>query len=287
MAKKLDKAIDFHVHAFPDAIAARAISSLEAAAPWKATAGGTVADLVASMDQAGVAASVVCAIATKPDQAEGILSWCRSIRTDRVIPLPSVHPKTPDAPAFLAKIAREGFPGIKLHPMYQEFAFDDPQMDAIYQAAIDCGLFIVSHCGNDVAFPDDDRASAVRIRRVLDKFPGLKLVCTHMGGWRDWQSSLENLAGRDVYMETSFSIGQMPAELFGEFIARHGIDRIMMGSDWPWARQDSTVQDIKSLGLDRKQTSAILHGNARRLLGCQSSITSSTLKAVHPAHRLP
>ena len=54
--------IDFHTHAFPDRIAASAIPALERAGKIQARLNGTVDDLLGSMDQCGINASVLCSI---------------------------------------------------------------------------------------------------------------------------------------------------------------------------------------------------------------------------------
>ena len=262
------KVIDFHTHAFPDSIAARAIASLEAECPWKAVAPGTVAALLESMDSAGIDVSVLCAIATKPDQPKGILEWCGKVRSSRIIPLPSVHPDTPDSAGWVRRIAKEGFPGIKLHPMYQEFPADDPRMDPIYAAVSETGLFITIHCGRDIAYPpDDDRASPKRLADVIRRFPNLKMVCTHLGGWRMWDEVARHLLGGEVFLETSFSLTELGPQRSVEIIRAHGVEKVFFGTDWPWARQDEELANFRQLGFDKKQARRILHANAAKLLG--------------------
>jgi hypothetical protein len=259
--------IDIHTHAFPDEIAQRAIAKLQANSEWKAVSEGAVSALVKSMDAAGIEISVLCTIATKPDQVEGILKWCRQIRNPRVEPLPSVHPRTPKAGDWVRRFAEEGFRGIKLHPMYQDFAADDPCMNEVYAAAAETGLFVESHCGLDIAYPpDDDRATPIRFRRVIERFPRLTLICTHMGGWRMWDQVQRELLGTGVYLETSFSLFELGPKRAAEMIRRHGIEKVLFGTDWPWADQAKEVALLAGLGLDQPQTAAILEGNARRLL---------------------
>jgi hypothetical protein len=260
-------AIDFHTHAFPDDLAGRAIAKLEAGAGWKAVAGGTVAELVRSMDRSGVDASVVCAIATRPDQVQGIIQWCERIRSNRIIPLPSVHPEDGGALKHLREIAKEGFVGIKLHPMYQDFAADEPRMEAIYSETRDNGLVLVMHCGQDIAFgPDDDRASPARVRKIVDRFKGLILVCTHMGGWRAWDQVERHLVGSEAYFETSFSIPELTPQRAADIIRRHGAERVLLGSDWPWNSQEDAIDQVNRLSLEDMQKGKILCSNAARLL---------------------
>ena len=81
-----ERIIDFHTHAFPDSLARRAMKTLLDEAPGiEAYLDGTVGALLQSMDASGIERSVVCCIATKPDQFEPILHWCRAIRSERLI----------------------------------------------------------------------------------------------------------------------------------------------------------------------------------------------------------
>jgi len=260
-------AIDVHTHAFPDDLAGRAVAKLQADCPWQAVGDGTVDGLLASMDAADVDVSVVCAIATKPDQARGILKWCRKIRSERICPLASVHPATPKAGKWVRRIADAGLAGIKLHPMYQDFLADAPELDEIYGQARESGLVVTLHCGRDIGFPADNvRAAPRRIANIAEKFEGLKLICTHMGGWRMWDEVNRHLIGRNVYLETSFSLGEL-GEQAKEMIRHHGHDRVLFGTDWPWQRQDETARLLRQLNLPGEQVKAILYGNAAALLG--------------------
>ncbi|MCP4376321.1 MAG: amidohydrolase family protein, partial [bacterium] len=190
-----------HSHAFPDALAPKAIDALEARADWKAFGTGTIDARLKSMDDAGIDVAVICTIATRPELTEGILRWCCSIRSERIVPFASVHPRSDDAVDWIRRIVDAGIQGIKMHSVYQDYCVDDPTLDGIYAAASDAGLIVTPHCGRDTAAPDDiNRASPERIARVIEKFPDLKLVCTHMGGWRMWDEVQEHLIGKNCPM---------------------------------------------------------------------------------------
>ena len=260
--------IDIHTHAFPDALAGRAIPYLEAEAFWPGVADGTTGALLAGMDEAGVEVSVICNIATKPSQTKVIVEWCGQIRSDRLEPLASVHPEDPEGPDWIGRIADAGLAGIKLHPMYQSFAADDERMDPVYAAAAQTGLLVTFHCGRDIAYPpEDDRASPRRIRNVLDRHPGLKVVATHLGGWRDWDAVEEHLLGQDVYFETSFTLGHLAARRVADMIRRHRADRMVFGSDWPWNAQADEIARVRSLQLPEDLEERLLATNAAELLG--------------------
>ncbi|WP_319587186.1 hypothetical protein [uncultured Desulfobulbus sp.] len=111
--------IDIHTHAFPDPIAKVAIPSLEKEGGIKAYLDGTVAGLLASMDRAGIEQSVLCSIATRPEQFAPILEWSKEIRSERIVPFPSLHPNDPLLLEHLQTVHDEGFKGIKMHSYYQ------------------------------------------------------------------------------------------------------------------------------------------------------------------------
>lgn len=87
---------------------------------------GSLAGLIASMDQAGIWRSVVLSIATRPEQSEVIIDWSKSIASERIIPFASVMPTDEQAAALVRKIAAAGIKGVKIHPYYQRFVIDNP-----------------------------------------------------------------------------------------------------------------------------------------------------------------
>ena len=122
--------IDFHTHAFPEALAARAVPMLEDAADVKAKLDGRISSLLKSMDDAGIERSVICSIATKPEHFGPILKWSQEIASERIVPLASVHPADPLAAQRVRAAARAGLRGIKLHPYYQSFDLDEVRVAA-------------------------------------------------------------------------------------------------------------------------------------------------------------
>lgn len=266
--------IDSHTHAFPDAIAAGAIKTLSDSGRWeKATAftDGTVKGLLNSMDRAGVHASIVCSIATRPSQVQKITDWSVSIASERIIPFASIHPDYEKPEAECERIASLGLRGIKFHPQYQMCAIDDPRTHRIAKAAAANDLAFTVHGGYDLAFDHSDAASPASIRRLFDAVPRLRLQACHMGGWRRWEESLELLAGLPVYLETSYSLGSCPQELLDRMIEKHPPEYFMWGTDSPWKDQASELALFRTLRLDDRRATLALETNARTLVGARRS----------------
>lgn len=259
--------IDFHTHAFPDAVAERAIPLLEEEGNIRARLDGKVSSLLRSMDAAGIEISVLCSIATRPGQFHSILRWSREIASGRILPVPSVHPGDPDLPEKARVVHAEGFRGIKLHPYYQDFVLDEDRMFPLYEAMESLGLFLVCHTGFDLAFERVRRADPVRILRVLERFPRLVLVTTHFGAWEDWEEVRRHLLGKPIYVETSFSMPLLAAEQAREILLAHPQDRILFGTDSPWTDQGEELARIRALGVGEERERSLLSDNALRLLG--------------------
>ncbi len=258
--------IDFHTHAFPDAVAAKAIPALAKKGNVKAHTEGTAESLLASMDRAGIHTSVICSIATRPAQFEPILAWSKSIQSPRLVPLPSIHPADTDAAAKVFQLKSEGFSGIKMHPYYQDFSLDEDRLSPLYAALSETGMFLVVHCGYDIAFPRIRRSDPTQILTVQNRFPDLKLITTHFGGWEIWEEVEKMLIGKEIFMEISFALTYLSPEQAVRMLNKHPADYLLFGSDSPWDNQLEAIQRLKKLNLNQERLNRILGQNGERLL---------------------
>lgn len=263
MAQSADMLVDVHAHAFPDDLAPRAMAQLLAESDEvRAVLDGTLGDLLRSMDRAGIDASVVASIATRPGQFEAILRWSESIRSDRIVPFPSLCPVSPEAPAQVRRVAEAGFRGLKLHPYYQRFVVDDARLDPFYAAAEESGLVLLMHAGFDIAFPRDRIADPIRLVRVIERFPQLRIIAAHLGGWMDWAEVERHLVGKPVWIDLSCSFDYIEQAQAGRILRGHPADRLLFGSDSPWVDQEQTIRDFTQFELDPAVEQAVLGGNA-------------------------
>lgn len=258
--------IDFHTHAFPDDLAPRAVGTLAEKAGFHFS-DGTVKGLLSSMDSAGIDAAVICSIATKPGQFEPILSWSQSIRSERIIPLPSVHPQDRNLLDHVRQVHEGGFLGIKMHPYYQDFVLDDPALFPLYEELTRLGLLLVMHSGFDIAFPRDRKTDPEKTLALVQRFPDLKLITTHLGAWDDWDEVERLLLGKPVYMELSFGAVMLPPERFKRMLLSHPAEYLLFGTDSPWTDQKKALETLRALHLPDELFACITFDNAARLLG--------------------
>jgi predicted TIM-barrel fold metal-dependent hydrolase len=218
------------------------------------------------MDKAGIEKSVICSIATRVEQFMPILDWCQQIASDRIIPFPSLHPRSKHIEEEVESIAELGFKGIKMHPYYQNFILDDPALDGLYRLLEKNRLMLMMHTGFDIGYPRERRADPKRVLAVLDRFPDLRLITTHLGGWDQWDEVRELLTGKPIYMEISFALDFLDQIRIRDMIENHPPQYILFGSDSPWADQDTTLRLLKRLGLDDPLLQRIMRENALALL---------------------
>ena len=259
--------IDFHTHFFRDDIAAAAVGKLEQTSGYKAFSDGTLAGLISSMDRAGIERSLVLQVATKASQVGPINNYCLSIQNDRIRFMAAFYPNSPDWEKDLQSISESGFRGVKVHPDYQEFHPDAPALLPVFDMVRQLGLIFYTHAGNDLSFEPPGKGGPHRLAALLDALPGLKLHAAHMGSFTMWDAVEECLIGRDVTLDTSFSIGFMEDERLLRMIRNHGVDKILYGSDSPWRDQKTEVDKLSALGLTDDELEMIFSANAKGLLG--------------------
>ncbi|PKQ16636.1 MAG: amidohydrolase [Actinobacteria bacterium HGW-Actinobacteria-7] len=260
--------IDIHTHAWADELAAKAVPALLATAGGSLTAhyDGTISGLQNQMDRTGVDVSVVQPVATKPSQVTTINDWAARISSPRIIAFGAMHPAV-DAPAQeIARMASLGLKGFKMHPEHQAFEPHDPRLNPIWEAAITHNMTVLFHAGADVIHPGV-RGTAESFARLIDAWPGLSAILAHLGGFRQWEAVAKHLQGRNVWLDTAYTLSHLPDDEFLALVRAHGADRVLFGSDGPWTDGSAEVAHLSRLGFSADEFAAIVGGNAARLLG--------------------
>lgn len=180
---------------------------------------------------------------------------------------------------------------------------DLPKFWPIYEAAEALGAPIVVHPTAPafaeylseyrlvalLGFAYDTTMVAVRmvLGGVLDRFPGLTLIQTHLGGVLPYMAERVQ-RGYAVYPELKRKLRRTPMEYFREMyldtvlfdpdclklgLVFAGEDRLLLGSDHPHQVGDlfKAVRVIEELPVEHSVKEKILSGNARRLFRLETA----------------
>ena len=264
------KIIDFHTHIFPDNLAERAINALKQYSPEaKVFTDGTLKGLKKSMKQSGVTRSVLLPIATKPSQVATINKSCKDLASDDFIPFGTLHPGSETFPQDIALLKSLHVRGMKFHPEYQDFYIDNPAYFPMYEAIQDSGLIAVFHAGKDPGPFTCDHALPPAIRKLHENFPRMTIVAAHMGGWNVWNDVEKHLVGLPIFFDTAALREWMDKKEFVRLARKHGMHRILFGTDSPWFDQAEDIKWIDSMDFTQEEKDGIFYKNAEALLNGQ------------------
>lgn len=266
--------IDSHVHLYPDGLAKKVTPALAEKFGNAPSFDGTVAGCIAKDASCGIAASINLPVATKPDSLGSTnLFWSKHIpaagntaATPAVFSLAAFHPLVEDKGREMESIAAAGFRGVKFHPEYQLFHYNDKSMDDAWAAMSELGLVAYLHAGGERVFKPPYRSTPSDIATLQERFPRLKIIAAHLGGFGMWDESEAVLVGSDVFLDLSHTFYWMPDEQIFRMIRRHGAEKILFGSDAPWQDPGKVLDAFLVLPLEERERKLICHDNAARLL---------------------
>ena len=271
--------IDFHTHAFPDKIAQKTVDILAQKSGAVSHTNGTVAGLLAKLEESHTVIGVALPVVTKPSQFDSINRFAAAIneqytkQNPSIISFGGIHPACEDLAGKMRFLKESGFLGIKIHPDYQDTFIDDAGYLEILSLAKELDMIVVTHAGVDEGYPDQPvRCTPSRIRKVIETVRHDKFVLAHFGGNRFTEQVYEELAGLDVYFDTSFVLPNLGEANFKKILSKHGEDKILFATDCPWRDIKDQIEIIRSYGLKKETEEKILYRNAAKLLGLQENI---------------
>lgn len=259
--------IDFHTHAFPERIAAKAVGKLAFdAGGLMPQTDGTLSSLKVEMAKDGVDISVVHSIATNPHQQHKVNDYAMEMnRDERIVAFGSVHPDAPDALEELERIKAAGLKGVKLHPEYQQFYADEERMRPIYRKISELGLITLFHAGFDYGFAPPYHGMPDHLLGARKWLDG-PVVAAHWGGMDCGVEVLDKLCGEDIWFDLSFGYCAMPKYLAQQIVDKHTPDRLLFASDMPWHRPAWEKRLIDALDISDGDREKIFCRNAQKLL---------------------
>ena len=197
---------------------------------------------------------------------ETINNFAIKLNSPQIISFGAIHPQYLNFTREMDRLKTAGIKGVKFHPEYQDFFPDDPALFPLYEQLVALDLVAFFHAGRDIAF-SGVHGTPAHFARLIKSFPKLKLVLAHMGGFQMWDEVKEELLGRNVYIDTSFSMDYMGKRTFNYFLEHHDCQRVLFGTDSPWTDQSAELNQLRGIVKDEDTLSKITFTNAKELLG--------------------
>ena len=258
--------IDVHAHAWPEKVALKAREHLESLFKVRFVGTPTVSTLLRFMRKNRIDASVICAVATRPEQVSSINDWLFSVRQKKIRAFAALHPDYPLWKAELKRIKRFA-DGVKFQPEFQNFYIDEKRVFPVYEVLQEFKLPVLFHCGEELSGTMLVRSRPARMMRVKRAFPKLNVIAGHFGGFGLWDEVERYLLGQDIYLDTSFFFRQISRERIRAMILAHRPDRLLFGTDFPLVDQKQDIQYLQELDIPGRLKERIFWKNAAALLG--------------------
>ena len=257
--------IDFHAHIYPSKIAEKASKNIGDFYHTAMKYNGSPECLLESGRKIGVEYYIVHSTATAAHQVESINNYIvgECEKHPEFVGFGTILPQYEDFENELKRIKKAGLHGIKLHPDFQKYIVDIPEMDPIYDVIASLKMPVLFHAG-DYRY---DFSHPKRIAHVMEKHPDLVVIAAHFGGYTQWKESEEFLVGKNCYFDTSSSLWKLPVPDAMRIIRNHGVGRILFGSDYPMWDHTDELQRFCQLPLSDEEREMILYKNGLNLLG--------------------
>lgn len=188
-----------------------------------------------------------------------------------MLPIATVHPHDgQEALKELRRVAAAGVRVLKIHPHTQKFDASNARVVALVKLAGELGIIVLMD--NASILPGDNE----KLFNLALSSPKTTFIFAHLGGmsFRFWNilkavRTTEGLFGDNIYFDISATVtivADSPIE--GEFvwtIRNVGIDRVLLGSDYPQYSLEQNANALDRLSLSDAEKAKIRWENARKL----------------------
>ncbi len=233
----------------------------------------TLGNMQRELDECGV--DYACILPVMPALSFEDYEVARMVEP-RLIPYTSIDFRLGmEAGKKLLEDSERGAYALKLHPVLQMRALDDPLTEEALRCWAQTGKPVTSHCGAGMYYyPEvNDRFATPafgdlsQLVECARRHPEIDFVAAHCGGTAE--GNIERLADlsrglENLYVDTTFRSHEDIALMIKLF----GRERVLFGTDWPFGSYKRQIEQVmKATEGDQELRDLVFWQNANRLLG--------------------
>ena len=171
--------------------------------------------------------------------------------------------------AIRKAIEEYGLDGIKIHPNNTCVDLNSDYNQPIFAYAHENKIPVAIH-----SYPnrEDDRSAAYRIVNMLEQYPDLTLIVSHMGA-HQWEQLLLTRAYVDISAILSDYVRTYGITKTNEILRAFGADRLIFATDYPDSRslQPSEIYDsyfdiLNQMDFTKEEAEKIAYRNIERIV---------------------
>ena len=159
-------------------------------------------------------------------------------------------------------VTRRGFKGLRIVQWLWELPCTHALYYPLYAACVELDVPVCLQVGLIGPLRSSEAGRPLHIERIALDFPGLKIVCGHIG--YPWHVEMIAFATKfpNVYIDTSaYKPRRYPAELVA-YMKAHGKRKVLFGTNYPMLTPEACLQEVAALGLDDETAELFLCKNA-------------------------
>ena len=171
--------------------------------------------------------------------------------------------------AIRKAIVEYGLDGIKIHPNNTGIDLDSAYNQAIFAYAQEERIPVAIHSYPNSA---DDRSAAYRIVNVLEQYPNLTVIVSHMGA-HQWEQLLPTRCFVDISAILPDYVRTYGIKKTNEILRTFGADRLIFATDYPDSRSlqpggiyDSYFDILNQIDFTNEEAEKIAYGNFEKIL---------------------
>lgn len=176
---------------------------------------------------------------------------------------------TESVEAIRKAIEEYGLNGIKIHPNNTGIDLDSDYNQAIFAYAQENNIPVAIHSYPNLA---DDRGAPYRIVNILEQYPDLTVIVSHMGAYQ-WAQLLPTRAYVDISAILPDYVRTYGIDKAKQILRSFGVDRLIFATDYPDSRSlqpdeiyNSYFDILNQMDFTIEEAEKIAYGNISEIL---------------------